>query len=98
MNHIQMFRYVQENTTEFSYEVRSLMRTINNELNLEKMKSDLILLLNFTQQKINDEKEMEISIPGNNTLLLLGEKSIEYDNEQKAHEAAKEHIDSLENP
>jgi hypothetical protein len=50
-----MFKYVQERPNEFSYEVRLMMKTINNELDLNKMKKDLILLLKFTELKLQDE-------------------------------------------
>ncbi len=52
-----MFKYVQENTDRFDYEVRSMMKTINNTLELEKMKQDLILLIKFTGLKIQDEEK-----------------------------------------
>jgi hypothetical protein len=55
MNHLQMFRYVQENCDKFDYEVRSMMKTINNSTELEKMRKDLLLLLKFTELKIQDE-------------------------------------------
>ena len=72
MNHIQMFKYVQENDDIFNYDVRSLMRTINNSLDLEKMRKDLLLMLKFTELKIEDEtKYFDSSFnPKNETLLL----------------------------
>ena len=57
MNHLQIFRYVQENTDLFNYEVRSLMRTINNDLDLEKMRKDLLLLIKFTELKMEEEQK-----------------------------------------
>ena len=57
MNHLQMFRYVQENVDLFNYEVRSLMRTINNDLDLDKMRKDLLLLIKFTELKMEDEQK-----------------------------------------
>ena len=57
MNHLQLFKYVQENSDLFDYELRSMMRTINNSLDLEKMHKDLILLLKFIDLKREDEKK-----------------------------------------
>ncbi len=72
MNHLQMFRYVQENTELFNYEVRSLMRTINNDLDLEKMRKDLLLLLKFTELKMDDEhKYFDSNYTENLATLLL---------------------------
>ena len=67
-----MFKYVQENDDIFNYDVRSLMRTINNSLDLEKMRKDLLLMLKFTELKIEDEtKYFDSSFnPKNETLLL----------------------------
>lgn len=71
MNHLQMFRYVQENTDLFNYEVRSLMRSINNELDLNKMRSDLYLLIKFTELKMEDEKKYFDSTYSENLSNLL---------------------------
>lgn len=72
MNHLQMFKYVQERPNEFSYEVRLMMKTINNELDLNKMKKDLILLLKFTELKLQDEiKYLDVS-DENIKLLCIG--------------------------
>ena len=72
MNHLQMFRYVQENSDSFNYEVRSLMRTINNDLHLEKMRDDLLLLLKFTELKMKDERQyFDPSYADNLSTLLL---------------------------
>jgi hypothetical protein len=67
-----MFKYVQERPNEFSYEVRLMMKTINNELDLNKMKKDLILLLKFTELKLQDEiKYLDVS-DENIKLLCIG--------------------------
>ena len=64
MNHLQLFKYVQENHDKFNFEVRSMMRTINNETDLKKIKSDLLLLIKFVDLKIKDtdrSKLMDVS-------------------------------------
>jgi hypothetical protein len=47
------------------------MKTINNELDLDKMKEDLILLIKFTELKIQDEKKHFDSNFSNELPLLI---------------------------
>ena len=70
MNHLQLFNYVQTEPDKFNYEVRAMMRTINNETDLRKMKSDLLLLLKFTQLKINDGEAMGATLSHQQALQL----------------------------
>lgn len=72
MNHMQMFRYVQGNMDLFDYELRAMMKTINNSIDLEKMRKDLLLLLKFTELKMQDEqKYFDSNYKENLSTLLL---------------------------
>ena len=70
MNHLQIFKYIQSNPDLFSYELRALVRNINNEPDLEKMANDLRLALKFIEEKRKDEAKY-CTKTDNEVLMLL---------------------------
>lgn len=73
MRHLELFKYIQEDTEQFTFEFRSLARLINNDTHLEDTIRQLNAVIRFAITKLKDEKEFcSISNKENAEQYLLG--------------------------
>ena len=61
MNHLQIYKHVQENNQKYSYELRSMMRALHTETDLQKVRNEIEILTKFIDAKIQDEQKANLA-------------------------------------
>jgi hypothetical protein len=59
MNHLQIYKHVQEDIQSYSYELRAMMRAFQQETDTHKCQRELEILMKFVNAKIIDESKMD---------------------------------------